>query len=143
MMRHVYFSGFKNKYINNILDFVQNKYNFKATKIETIIPTQSEKMPYFNSCCELYLDDDDPNMRNIIETILNTAYSISGEVSALICTSGYYIRTISIERNDYKYGGQLEYYSHSFNNLMNIDTPSDSFVKWQIYEGDFKASDSI
>lgn len=77
-------------------------------------------------------------MRKIIETILNVAYIISGEVSALICGSSYYIRTISIERNDNAYGGQLVFYSHSFNNLMNINIPNDSFIKWQIYEGRFK-----
>ena len=138
MIRHVYFSGIENKYIDNILNFAQDICRIEGAKTETIIQTQYEKMPYFNSCCELYINDDNPNMRKIIETILNVAYIISGEVSALICGSSYYIRTISIERNDNTYGGQLVFYSHSFNNLMNINIPNDSFIKWQIYEGRFK-----
>lgn len=96
-------------------------------------------MPYFISTCQLYFDDDDPYMRIKIETVLNIIYSIySSEISALIYGSDCYIRTISIEGSNHVYGGQLVFYSNSFNNLININIPSDSFIKWQIYEGRFE-----
>ena len=138
-MGYVYFSVNEEKIIDSILSIAQNVYGIKGVKIGVIIPMHSQKMPYFISTCQLYFDDDDPSMRKTIETILNLIYNMhNSAVSALIYGSDCYVRTISIERNDNKYGGQLVFYSHSFNNLINIDIPSDSFIKWQIYEGRFK-----
>jgi len=142
-MRHVYFSGIGDKYIGSILNFAKDVYGIKGIKTETIIPTQSKKCPYFYSCCQFYFDDDDLNMHNIIETILNIAYAINvSEISALIYKEvDYYMRTVSIE-NTICTHVKLTFYSDSFNNLLNINMPSDSFIRWQIYEGKFKVSDN-
>lgn len=139
-MGYVYFSGNEEKIIDSILSIAQNKYGIKGVKRGVIIPMQSEKMPYFISTCQLYFDDDDPNMRKKIETILSLTYDIHGsEVSVLIYgETDYCIRTVSIERNDHAYAGQLIFYSGSFNDLLNINIPSDSFIRWQIYEGKFE-----
>lgn len=43
MIRHVYFSGIENKYIDNILNFAQDICRIEGAKTETIIQTQYEK----------------------------------------------------------------------------------------------------
>ena len=97
-MGYVYFNG-NEETINGILSIAQNVYGIKGIKIGVIIPMYSEKMPYFNSCCQLYIDDD-AYMRKKIETLLDITYSIyHSEISALIYEEvEYYVRTISIEK---------------------------------------------
>lgn len=78
-------------------------------------------------------------MRKKIETVLDITHNIYGsEISALIYGSDYYVRTICIERNNHAYGGV--FYGSSFDDLLNINIniPSDSFIRWQIYEGKFE-----
>ena len=78
-------------------------------------------------------------MRKKIERALDIAYTMYGsEISALIYGSDCYVRTISIERSNHVYGGELVFYGSSFNDLLNINIPSDSFIRWQIYEGRFE-----
>lgn len=137
-MECVYFSGNEEKIIDGILSTAQNVYGIEGVKSGVIIPMHSEKMPYFISCCQLYLDDD-AYMRKKIETVLDITYIIYGsEISALIYGSDYYMRTISIERNNHVYGDQLVFYGSSFNDLLNINIPSDGSIRWQIYEGKFE-----
>ena len=139
-MGYVYFSANEDKIIDSILSIAQNTYGIKGAKLGVIIPMHSQKMPYFISTCQLYFDDDDPNARKTVETILNLIYDMYGsEVSALICgENDYYIRTVSIKNNIYTHG-DLTFHSNSFDNLININFPSDSFIiRWQIYEGRFE-----
>ena len=97
-------------------------------------------MPYFISYCQLYLEDDDPNARKIIETILKLTYDIHGkEVSVLVYKEvDRYIRTISIRGNSHTFDGELKFCSDSIETLVNMDLSASSFIKWQIYEGRFK-----
>jgi len=139
-MGYVYFSVNEEKIIDSILSIAQNVYGIKGVKIGVIIPMHSQKMPYFISTCQLYFDDDDPNARKTVETILNFIYDMYGsEVSALIYEEiDYCVRTVSIKNNIYT-RGELTYHSNSFDNLININFPSDSFIiRWQIYEGKFE-----
>lgn len=137
-MGYAYFSANKDKVIDSILSIAQNVYGIKGIKSGVIIPMHSEKMPYFIGCCQLYFDDD-AYMRKKIERVLDIAYTMySSEISALIYGSDCYVRTISIKRNDHVYGGELVFYGSSFNDLLNINLPSDSSIRWQIYEGRFE-----
>ena len=138
-MGYVYFSGNEEKIIDSILNIEQNKYGIKGVKIGVIIPMNSQKMPYFISTCQLYFDDDDPSMRKTVEEILNLIYDMYGsEVSALIYEEiDYYVRTISIKNTIYTHC-ELVFYGNSFDNLANKNLPSDSSIRWQIYEGRFE-----
>lgn len=134
----IYFSGDGTKLTDTILSIAQDVYGIEGNKIGIKIPINSEKMPYFISGCQLYLKNDDPDMRKIVETILNLTYDIHGEeVSALIHGSDRYVRTISIKGNGHTFDGELKFYSDSIETLINMDLPASSFIKWQIYEGRF------
>ena len=126
--------------VDTILNIAQDVYGIEGTKIGLKIPTSSITMPYFISYCQLYLKDDDPNARKIIETILKLTYDIHGkEVSALVYKEvDRYIRTISIRGNSHTFDGELKFCSDSIETLVNMDLPASSFIKWQIYEGRFK-----
>ena len=135
----VYFSGDGTKLTDTILSIAQDVYGIEGNKIGLKIPTSSITMPYFVSGCNIYLKNDDPNMRKIVETILKLTYDIHGEeVSALIHGSGRYVRTISIKGNGYTFDGELKFSSDSIETLINMDLPTSSFIKWQIYEGRFR-----
>lgn len=128
------------EYVNTILNIAQDVYGIKGTKFGLKIPTSSITMPYFISECNIYLEDDNPNARKIIETILKLTYDIHGKVvSALVYKEvDCYVRTISIKGNGYTFDGELKFYSDSIETLINMDLPNNSFIKWQIYEGRFK-----
>ena len=132
------------EYVDTILNIAQDVYGIKGAKIGLKIPTSSITMPYFISVCNIYLEDDNPNARKIIETILKLIYDIHGkEVSALVYKEvDRYIRTISIRGNSHTFDGELKFCSDSIETLVNMDLPASSFIKWQIYEGRFKERDN-
>lgn len=137
-MGYVYFSVNEEKIIDSILKIAQNACGIKGVKSGVIIPMHSEKCPYFISTCQFYFDDD-AYMRAKIETVLNIAYDIYGkELCALIHEEiDYYVRTISIKNTIYTHC-ELVFYGNSFDNLANKNLPSDSSIRWQIYEGKFE-----
>lgn len=126
--------------VDTILKIAQDVYGIKGTKIELKILTSSITTLYSISRCNIYLEDDDPNARKIIETILNLTYDIHGKkVSALVYKEvDRYVRTISIRGNSHTFDGELKFSSDSIETLINMDLPTSSFIKWQIYEGRFR-----